>query len=139
MDSRAIESVQRKATKLVKYMKNWSYPERLRELGLPTMIYRRRRADVLQIFRIIRGTDKVQSNKIFQLAGDIVTRGHSLKLYKVRASSRVKANSLGVRVVNDWNALPESVVKSESINIFKSRLEDVRGDKVWNYDPENYY
>ena len=138
-DSRAIESVQRKATKLVKYMKNWSYPERLRELGLPTMIYRRRRADVLQIFRIICGTDKVQSNKIFQLAGDTATRGHSLKIYKLRANARVKANTLGVRVVNDWNALPESVVKSESINIFKSRLEDVWGDKVWKYDPENYY
>ena len=85
-DSRAIKSVQRKATKLVKYMKNWSYPERLRELGLPTMIYRRRRADVLQIFRIICGTDKVQSNKIFQLAGDTATRGHSLKIYKLPKS-----------------------------------------------------
>ena len=138
MDSRAIESVQRKATKLVKYMKNWSYPERLRELGLITMIYSRRRADVLQIFTIINETDKVQSNKIFQLAGDIVTRGHSLK-YKLSASNRVKANTLGVRVVNDWNALPESVVKSKSINISKSRLEDVREDKVWKYDPENYY
>ena len=41
-------------------MKNWSYPERLRELGLPTMIYSRRKADVLQIFRIICGTEKVQ-------------------------------------------------------------------------------
>ena len=138
-DSRAIESVQRKATKLVKYMKNWSYPERLRELGLPTMIYRRRRADVLQIFRIICGTDKVQSNKIFQLAGDTATRGHSLKKYKSRANASVKANTLRVRVVNDWNALTERVVKSESINIFKSRLEDVWGDKVWKYDPENYY
>ena len=114
-------------------------PERLRELGLPTMIYRCRRADVLQIFRIISGRDKVQSNKIFQLAGDTATRGHSLKIYKLRANSRVKANTLGVRVVNDWNALPESVVKSESINIFKSRLEDVWGDKVWRYDKENHY
>ena len=136
-DSRAIESVQRKATKLVKYMKNWSYPERLLELGLPTMIYRRRRTDLLQIFRIISGTDKVHSNKIFQLAGDTATGGHSLKIhvYKLTANARVKANTLGVRVVNDRNALPESVVKSESINIFKSRLEDVWGDKVWKYDP----
>ena len=76
-------------------MKNWSYPERLPELGLPTMIYRRRRADVLQIFKIINGTDKVQSNKIFQLVGDTVTRGHSLKIFKLRACTRVKAINPG--------------------------------------------
>ena len=72
------------------------------------------------------------------MAGD---RGHSLKIYKLRAITSVKANALGVRVVNDWNALPESVglVKSESINIFKRRLEDVWGDKVCKYDPENHY
>ena len=62
---------------------------------------------------------KYNQKKIFQLAGDTVTRGHPLKIYKLRANTRVKANTLGVRVVNDWNALPESVVKSESINIFK--------------------
>ena len=73
------------------------------------------------------------------MAGDTATRGHSLKIYKLRANARVKANTWGVRVVNDWNALPESVVESESINIFKSRLEYVWGDKVWKYDPENYY
>ena len=86
------------------------------------MIYRRRRADVLQIFRIINGTDKVQSSKIFQLAGDTDTRGHSLEICKLRANTREKANTLGVRVVNDWNASPKSVVKSESINILNVGL-----------------
>ena len=70
--------------------------------------------------------------------GDTVTGGHSLKIYKLRAYTRVKAITLGVRVVYDWNTLPKSVVKSESINIFKSRLEDVCGDKLWKYDPENH-
>ena len=64
------------------------------------------------------------------MARDTVTRGHSLKIYKLRANTRVKANTLRVRAVNDWNALSESVVKSESIFFFKSRLEDVWGDKV---------
>ena len=58
------------------------------------MIYRCRRADVLQIFRIISETDKVQSNKVLQLAGDTATTGHSLKIYKFRANARVKANTL---------------------------------------------
>ena len=82
---------------------------------------------------------KYSQTKYFNLAGDTATRSHSLKIYKLRANARVKANTLGVRVVNDWNALPKSVVKSESINIFKSKLEDVWGNKVWKYDPKNYY
>ena len=75
------------------------------------------------------------------MAGDTVTRGHPLKIYKLRANTRVKANTLGVRVVNDWNALLESVVKSESINIFQSSLEDVWGEKfkVRRYDKANHY
>ena len=71
------------------------------------------------------------------MAGDTVTRGHSLEICKLRANTREKANTLGVRVVNDWNASPKSVVKSESINISNVDL-GMSGDIVWKwkYGPE---
>ena len=51
-DSEALEKVQRRATKLVPRIKDLPYSSRLKVLQLPTLIYRRRRADMLQVYRI---------------------------------------------------------------------------------------
>ena len=48
-----LENVQRRATKLVPDLKMLSYQERLRELNLPTLYYRRNRYDLIQLFKII--------------------------------------------------------------------------------------
>ena len=50
-DRIVIENVQRHATSLVKSCKNLSYPERLRKLGLPTLEYRRLRANIVKFIR----------------------------------------------------------------------------------------
>ena len=42
-DIRSLESVQRRATKLVQSLRNLSYKERLMALNLPTLTYRRKR------------------------------------------------------------------------------------------------
>ena len=49
----AIENIQRRATKLVKEISDLSYEGRLNILGLPTLIYRRERADMVQLFKIM--------------------------------------------------------------------------------------
>ena len=59
----AIENVQRRATRIVPELKNLSYEERLQELNLPTLQYRRRRGDVIQMFKIIHGIDEIDSSK----------------------------------------------------------------------------
>jgi hypothetical protein len=41
-----IESVQKRVTKQFPGMKNLSYPERLKKIGLPTLAYRRLRGDI---------------------------------------------------------------------------------------------
>ena len=57
-DHKEIEKVQKRATKLVKSISHLPYGERLKKLSLTTLYYRRQRADVLQVFRIIKGIDK---------------------------------------------------------------------------------
>ena len=51
------------------------------------------------------------------------TRGHSWKLAKPQAASRVRRNALCIRALNDWNALPVHVVLASSLSQFKSRLD----------------
>ena len=52
-DIQAIESVQRRATKLVPELKNKTYQERLKILELPTLVYRRLRGDMIETYKII--------------------------------------------------------------------------------------
>ena len=54
-----------------------TYEERLRELNLPTLEYRRRRGYLIQMFKILLGIDDIDS-----YICENVTRCHSLKLNK---------------------------------------------------------
>ena len=138
-DSEGLEKVQRRAKKLVKELEHLDYPSRLRTLDLPSLVYRRRRADMLQIYRIIRGIDKLDKDKFIELVGQTTTRGHSFKIFKPRTKSRIKYNTLGLREVSDWNSLSEEVVEADNINQFKNRLEALWKTKKYKYDPTNYY
>ena len=131
-DAQEIEKVQRRATKLVPELKNMSYDERLKALNITTLAYRRRRTDVLQVYRIINEIDNIPFGNFFEYCQNN-TRGHSRKLIKPRASTRLRLNSFSNRVINVWNNLPEKCVESKSLNIFKNSLE-----KFWKDDPLKY-
>ena len=64
--------------------KHLSYPERLRKLGLPTLEYRRERADMIQTYKILHNIDIVDKDKLFTTAQYQATRGHPYKLFKRR-------------------------------------------------------
>ena len=59
-----VESIQRRATKMVNSVSENSYPVRLRALGMPTLEFRRLRSDMIQVFRILRGIDKIDHSKL---------------------------------------------------------------------------
>jgi len=86
-DIECLEKVQRRATKLVKGLQNKSYEERLRLLGITSLEKRRIRGDLIQVFRIMKGFDKVDRESFFELdnGGGHGLRGHQWKL-KVKRS-----------------------------------------------------
>ena len=72
---------------MVNGISNLDYESRLRELKLPSLQYRRRRADMHQVFKIINKLERVDPGVFFQLnAQNKVTRGHSSRIYKPKAS-----------------------------------------------------
>ena len=128
-----LENSQRRATRLIPSLKGLSYPERLRRLGLPTLEYRRGRADVVEVYKILNKIDLVNKEKLFQMAAYRSTRGHPFKLFKRRARINVRANSFSLKVIDNWNMLPASVVTAPSIESFKSRL-----NKHWLRHPSKF-
>ena len=138
-DSQELEKVQRRATKLVKNLSDMSYPARLRALNLPSLVYRRKRADMLQMYRIVTEIDKLDKDNIVKMDLGERTRGHTFTLCKNRAITREKRNTLGSRAVNDWNTLSDYVVSAENLMQFKIRLEKEWNCKEYKFDPSSYY
>ena len=53
-DIHSIESVQRRATNLVPGLVDLSYQEMLTRLKLPSMVYRRKRGEMIQVYKFLR-------------------------------------------------------------------------------------
>ena len=112
-----------------------SYPERLKALNLPTVTYRRLRGDMIQVFKYLRRYYDVNWSNLFHINEEAAycTRGHEFELSKTSHSSVLRQNFSAVRVINNWNALPEEIVCSSSLNAFKNNL-----DRHWDNNPVKF-
>ena len=81
---RVLENAQRRATRLVPELRGLLYRERLVELNLSTLDYRRKRFDIIQVFKIkhVHKIDDIDMNVFFSFAVNTQLRGHNLKLKK---------------------------------------------------------
>ena len=122
-DAILVENVQRRATKLVPELVNLSYEERLKALGLPSLMYRRLRGDLIEVYKLTHGFYSVNVEKYIAFSTEQRTRGHKFKLKKQSARLDVRKNFFGLRVVDAWNSLPELVADAPSLNTFKGRLD----------------
>jgi hypothetical protein len=120
-----IENVQRRATKLVKNIQHLSYTERLKYIGLPSLQYRRLRADMVETFKILNNIDQVQHEHILPISRT-ATRGHNQKIlvYKKNCRTNVRKYSFSQRIVDMWNSLPKQVIETKTVNTFKSQLNN---------------
>ena len=113
-----------KHSRYAAYLEIMPYEERMLELGLPTLIYRRKRNDMIQVFKILNDIDKLDKDLFFKPAQVSQTRGHSHKLKKKHNRLNLRANAFSQRVINQWNRLPNKCVSCSSLNNFKSNLNE---------------
>ena len=124
--SKKIENVQRRATKLIPELKHLPYTERLKKLNLPSLKYRRIRGDMINVYKILNDNDQNSTNKrIIQLnETSHSTRGHDKRLKKGRYKTNIRKFSFALRVTNIWNSLNNSTTNASSINSFKKLLDE---------------
>jgi len=127
-DIDALERVQKRATRMITECKGKDYEKRLECVNLTTLEMRRERADMLEVYKIMNGMEGLREKDFFtrDLSG---RRGHSFKLYKKRVNVDTGKYSFGNRVCTTWNNLTEDIVTSQSINVFKGRLDKYLGNK----------
>ena len=119
-------------------MSHLTYEERLVKLKLPTLIYRRRRGAMIEIWKHFNTYDKKAICARFQLAPRAeLSRQHPLQLVAqnpLDGSRGAQTNSFYFLAVSAWNKLDRNVVMSKTINSFKNQLDTLWIEHMFNPD-----
>lgn len=117
-----LEKVQRRMSKMINEIKDKTYEERLKYLGLTTLETRRLRGDLIEVFKMLKGYENVDANLFFSQS-NTVTRGHSLKLFKHGYRLDCRKYFFSQRVIDIWNSLSDDVIACNSVNSFKNKID----------------
>jgi len=81
-----LEGVQKRFSRMLPELDILSYKERMDRLGLFSLERRRLRGDLIEVNKIMRGIDQLDSQYLFPKVGESKTRGHSFKMRGERIS-----------------------------------------------------
>ena len=132
-----IESVQIRATKLAEGLADTDYSQRLMDLNMTTLAFRRKRGDMIETWKHINVYSACSVPASFKLCNSRPIRSatgrHPFQIYKPLAKDGLRGvqhNSFYYRIADTWNNLPHEVVAAGTLNTFKNRL-----DRHWSNDP----
>ena len=122
-----VETVQKRATKILPGLRHLPYTQRLQKLQLPTLLFRRARGDMIEVFTIIHEYyDQELGVPHLQLSLYPNTRGHDKMLFKLQCHLDLRKYCFTARVVSKWNSQPADV-NAPSVDALKGRL-----DRFWS-------
>ena len=111
--------------KLVPELVNINYTDRLKMLNLPTLKYRRKRGDLIQVFKIMNGHYDINWEYFLHLilTEPTIQEVTVKKLVKHRTLTSLRQKSFCHRVVDHWNNLTEEIVTAKTVTSFKTLLD----------------
>ena len=107
---------------MIEFFSKMSYEDRLQELNLTTLETRRVRGDLLEMFKIVKGLDRIDYADFITFSSSEL-RGHSCKLFKPRVLTNFGKFSFSFRVIEEWNMSTQEIVSCNTVMQFKSKLD----------------
>ena len=125
-DVKCIERVQRCFTRTIckrTGISELSYSDRLHNLGLQSLEYRRIFSDLVLCYKIVYQTVDLKRDDFFYIPLLSTTRGHSCKIqHKCIPHRSCRYHFFSNRVIHMWNSLPQHIVTAKDVKVFKSLL-----------------
>jgi len=121
-DEELLDRVQRRATRMKRGQEHLSYEERLRQLGLFSLKKRRLREGLINAYKYLKGGCQEDGARHFSVVPSDRTRGNG---HKLKLCLNIRKDFFTLRVMEHWNRLPREVMDSPSLEIFKTRLNEV--------------
>ena len=129
-DMEIMEKVQRRAINMITGLTGRTYEEKLVELNMTTLRERRAKIDMIQTYKIINKVDDVETETWFNLIGTVerATRNtaYAKNIVLSRSKTETRKNFFSNRVANSWNALPTDVKESRTLQLFKTKLNEIQ-------------
>ena len=122
-----------RAAKIIKQLNKCSYENRLRQLDLPTLRYRRIRGDMIEVYKLVHDLYDSYSCINLEFSRDVNTRGNRFKLAKNQFHYDAHKYYFVNHIVSTWNSLPDEIVPLISLNSFKYHI-----DKFWSSQDIKY-
>ena len=136
-DETVLEDVQKRLIRSLSDCRGENYEEKVRKAGLTTLKERRRRGDMIEVYKTLRGMNRVEKKDWFDIrsgeearptrTNTVVEEGGERRrtetLYKPSANGEIRDNFFTVRVVRGWNELPEAVKEKKSLDSFKTAYD----------------
>ena len=126
-DVQTLEKVQRRALRMVTDQGSIKYEEKLQRLGMTTLQERRKRGDLLEVYKILNNMSGLNSADFFEFVPDrhsVETRSYVENLLvPEKCRLNVRKHFFSCRVVNDWNAMQSSIRNATSVNAFKNEYD----------------
>ena len=95
-----LERIQRRATKMILELREFSYENRLLQCGLTILETKRQRGHQIEVFNIVNSYEDVDRNVFFKLKEGSRTRGHKATLVKEQCRLDIRKYSFSQRVIN---------------------------------------
>ena len=93
-------------------------------LGLPSLKYRRRRGDMITVYKILNGLSKLDWRDFFTKVTDDRTRHSEYKLYIQYSRTNTRKNAFSNRTAPVWNSLSDKTKSAKTVNQFKNLLDN---------------
>ncbi len=118
-----LQRIYHRATKLVTGLQNKPYAEWITSLNLFDFPYRHIKGDLILTYNILRIPNHPLQN-LFVRRKPRITRSHDFSLAVPHSRVNCRRHFFAVRVCFAWNSLPEEVVNSPNLKMFKTKLDE---------------
>ena len=118
--------IQRRATKMISEIRNNSYHQRIQELDLISFVQRRLRGQLIEVFKYLNRFTTASVRGLFDYDLNDRTRNNGTKFIVKHFNTSVAQHFYPIKIFTTWNALPNELVTSRTVNSLKNSL-----DKHW--------
>ena len=104
-------------------IRNHSYHERIQDIDLISLVQRRLRGRLIEVFKYLNEFTAASARGLFDYDLNDRTRNNGAKLIVKHFNSSVAQHFYPIKITPTWNALPSEVVSSRTANSFKNSLD----------------
>ena len=128
-----IEQVQRRFTKRIPGLQDYTYQQRLDTLGLESLEIRRLQSDLIMLYKIIHNLLDLPFEQLFSWRCTNRLLRNSQRSFQLKmdfSRTTVRSNFFSNRVIKLWNSLDQNLVSQTNLKAFISEIENVDLDAL---------